>query len=123
MVHKILSIEIGQFDRVKGIPSRRSTKKSSARFDGRKAFFSSFARLSESPPAVDVSRGAPFEVDIEKHQGYDIVSIACEVLSSTPNLLLRLCQPIITEWLRSEEGWRVSDKKLLDPHVFSSRPF
>ena len=101
---------------IKEIPSRRSTKKSSERSDGRKGLFSSFARLSESPPAVDVSRGAPFEVDIEKHQGHDIVSDACEMFSSTPDSLLRLCRPIVTEWLRSEEGWRVSDERRTYPH-------
>ena len=101
---------------IKEIPSRRSTKKSSERSDGRKGLFSSFARLSESPPAVNVSRGAPFEVDIEKHQGHDIVSDACEMFSSTPDSLLRLCRPIVTEWLRSEEGWKVSDERLTYPH-------
>ena len=45
--------------------SRSSTKKSSQRSDD---LFSSFARLSETPPAVDASRGAPFEVDIGKYQ-------------------------------------------------------
>ena len=50
--------------------------------------FSSFAPLSESPPAVDVSRCAPFEVDIEKHRGHDIVSDVCEMFSSIPNSLL-----------------------------------
>ena len=94
---------------IKEIPSRRSTKKSSERSNGRKGLFSSFARLSESPPAVDVSRGAPFQVDIEKYQVHDIVGDACETVWSTPNLLLRLFRPVVTEWLRFEEGWRVSD--------------
>ena len=66
---------------IKEMPSRRSTRKSSERADGRKGLFSSFARLSESPPAVDVSRGAPFEVDIEKHQDHDIVGKAREMFS------------------------------------------
>ena len=59
---------------LKEIPSKKSTKKSSERPDGRKGLFSTFARLSETPSAVDASRGEPFEFDIEKHQGHDVVS-------------------------------------------------
>ncbi len=59
---------------IKEIPSKRSTKNSSRRSDGRRGLFSSFARISETPPAVDVSRGAPFEIDIEKNQELKSVS-------------------------------------------------
>lgn len=59
---------------IKEAASKRSSKISSRRSDGRKGLFSTFARLSENPPAVDASRGAPFEVDIEKNQELDSVS-------------------------------------------------
>lgn len=53
---------------IKDMASKRSSKGSSGRSDGRRGLFSTFARLSDTPPAVDVSRGAPFEMDIEKNQ-------------------------------------------------------
>ena len=59
---------------IKEIPSKRSSKKSSGHSNGRRGLFSSFARLSETPPAVDASRGAPFEFDVEKNIGEDSVS-------------------------------------------------
>lgn len=59
---------------IQDMASKRSSKKSSERSDGRRGLFSSFARLSETPPAVDVSRGAPFEVDVEKNLQLDSVS-------------------------------------------------
>lgn len=57
---------------IKEKASKKSTKNSSGRSGGRRGLFSNFARLSETPPAVDVSRGAPFEMDIEKHQELDV---------------------------------------------------
>lgn len=59
---------------IKDMASKWSSKSSSGRSDGRRGLFSTFARLSETPPAVDVSRGAPFEMDIEKNQNIDSVS-------------------------------------------------
>lgn len=96
---------------IKEIPSKRSTKKSTEHSDGRKDLFSTFARLSETPPAVDASRGAPFEVDLEKYQEPDVVSDASETFLSTPNLLRSLYRPIVNEWLRSEEGWKASEER------------
>jgi hypothetical protein len=46
---------------------RWSARRSSRRSAGRKGLFSSFARLTETPPAVDASMGAPFEFDVEKN--------------------------------------------------------
>ena len=98
---------------IKEIPSKRSTKESSGRPDGRKGLFSSFARLPETAPAVDVSRGAPFEMDIEKNQGLDSVSDEKEISSSSSNPLHSLCQQILNKWLRSGEGWKAFREGLI----------
>ena len=98
---------------IKEIPSKRSTKESSGRSDGRRGLFSSFARLSETAPAVDVSRGAPFEMDIEKNQGLDSVSNEKEISSSSSNPLHSLCQQTVNKWLRSGEGWKAFEEGLM----------
>ena len=54
--------------------SSKGSGNDSKRSQGRKGLFSSFARLSETPPAVDVSRGAPFEIDVEKNMEQTSVS-------------------------------------------------
>ena len=59
---------------IKELSSKGSSNDSSKRSQGRKGLFSSFARLSETPPAVDVSRGAPFEIDVEKNMEQHSVS-------------------------------------------------
>lgn len=64
---------------IKDMASKRSSKSSSGHSDGRRGLFSTFARLSETPPAVDVSRGAPFEMDIEKNHNIDSVSDESEM--------------------------------------------
>ena len=87
--------------------SKRSTSnKSSERSDGRKGLFSSFARLSDTPPAVDVSRGAPFEVDVEKNLELDSVSDRSGTQSLSTDSLYSPCPRIANEWLRSEDRWK-----------------
>lgn len=84
--------------RERSLSYRRSSKRNSSKESGgRMGVFRSFSHLTEKPPAVDASMGAPFKFDVEKNATFDTVSHDFRLQPCRPNLFCRI-------YLRTRNG-------------------